>query len=156
MRTYEKPVIKADLDLAEGVFLASGGSSSGDNSAICWTVTASSSQDWTGSDHTFRLNGVHSTAVQHISLGCTFSVSFNEAVTGAYTENSWPCAVSGNTVTITRPQHANAYNSGDNFNICVWVRAADEASTKALAVTGVNVIACDKTVNVQGGGADGN
>ena len=146
MKGYEKPVAVINDELSEGVYAASG-------SADCWTVSAKSVQDWNGSQHVFEVHITHSTAVEHISSASTVTLTFSNTITGVYSE--FPASCSGNTVTITRTLHANAYKSGDNATYKVWVQAADEASTKALYCTGAT-ISCTKTVNVQGNGADGN
>lgn len=145
MKGYEKPIAVINDELNEGVYAASG--------ADCWTVNARSVQDWNGSHHVFEVSCQHSTAVEHISSATTVTLTFSNTLTDAYSEFS--SSFSGNSVTVTRELHANAYKSGDNVTYKVWVKAADEASTKALAVTGAT-ISCTKTVNVQGKGGDGN
>ncbi len=144
MNNYEKPVILVNEGLAEGVYAASGN---------CWTANAYSVQDWNGSHHVFEVALAHSTAVEHISNGVTVALSFNAAITDAYSE--FPSDYSGSTVTVIRTLHANGYNSGDNVTFKVWAKAADEATTKALGVVGCNVVSCDSAINVQGGGANG-
>lgn len=148
MTNYERPVVLANEDVAEGVYAASG-AGVGD----CWTVDAKSVQDWNGSHHVFEVHCVHSSAVEHISSASTVTLTFNSALSDAYSE--FPSSFSGSTVTITRTLLADAYKSGDDVTYKVWVKAADEATTKAIACTGAT-ITCTKTVNVQGGGADGN
>lgn len=148
MNHYEKPIVLANEDIAEGVYAASG-------SADCWSVAAYSVQDWNGSHNVFEVDITHSDSVEHISTASTVTLAFNNALTDAYTENNWDCSYSGNTVTVTRESHANAYQSGDHATYKVWVKAADEATTKALSCTGAT-ISCTKTVNVQGKGGDGN
>ena len=148
MKTYEKPVVIENEDLAEGVFAASGDSGS---SSDCWYVTWSSSQDYVDGAHIFRINATHSTSVVHISSNVTYTVTFNYPVTNAYAENpDFVCSYSGNTVVISRPQHANAYKSGDNVNFMFKVSAADEATTKALSINGISYV-CTHETNVQGG-----
>ena len=144
---YNKPMIFATNDLAEGVYAASGGD--------CWSGYAQSVQDWNGSHHVFEMRLQHSTAVEHISTAVTLTLVFSHVVNDAYSENGWSCSVSGNTVTVTRVNHANAYNSGDSVTFKVWANTGDEATTKAMScdITGFS---CTKTANVQGGGADGN
>lgn len=149
MKKYVAPVLDF-TGAAEGVYMASGG-----EAADCWSGEAVSVQDWTGSDHVFEIRLVHSTAVQHISTGVTVTLSFNNTVENAYSENDWTCTVSGNTVTVHRINHANGYNSGDHVSFKVWARAADEATSKGLSARVVG-LKCDKATNVQGGGADGN
>lgn len=146
MKGYEKPVAIVNEEISEGVYADSG-------SADCWTVEAPSVQDWNGSHHVFQVHIVHSNSVEHISSASTVTLTFSNTLTDAYSE--FESSFSGNTVTITRTLHANAYKSGDDATYKVWAKAADEASTKALSVTGAT-ISCTKTVNVQGKGGDGN
>ncbi|MEY8332548.1 hypothetical protein AALB53_05485 [Lachnospiraceae bacterium 47-T17] len=148
MKNYEKPIALVNSGLAEGVFMASGA-----GNAECWTVSAKSVQDWNGSHNVFEVRCVHSNAVEHISSASTVNLTFSSPITDAYSE--FPCVFSGNTVTVTRTLLADAYNSGDTVTYKVWAKAADEATTKSLHVDGAT-ISCTKSVNVQGGGADGN
>ena len=148
MKDYEKPVVIINDEISEGVYAASG-----DEVADCWTVDPVSVQDWNGSHHVFEVRCVHSTAVEHISSKSTVTLTFNNPLTDAYSE--FPCTYSGTTVTIERELHANAYKSGDTMTYKVWVKAEDEARTKSISCIGSS-ISCTKTVNVQGGGADGN
>ncbi len=150
MMNYEKPLILANEDIAEGVYAASGA-----GSADCWTVAPVSVQDWTGSHHVFEIRCVHSATVEHISSAATVEVTFDKTITDAYSEANFSCSFSGSTVTVTRELLANAYKSGDNVTYKVWVKAADEATTKTLTVKSAT-ITCTKTVNVQGNGGDGN
>lgn len=145
---YEKPVVLVNEELAEGVYAASG-------VADCWTVSPKSVQDWNGSHHVFEVAIVHSDAVQHISTASTTVLTFNTTLTDAYSEGNCTATYSGNTVTVVRTLLADAYQSGDNATFKVWVKGADEATTKAIACTGSS-ITCTKSVNVQGNGADGN
>jgi len=142
---FEKPSVVVLDDVTEGIFAASG----------CWSGSIQSTQDWNGSHHVYQVNLNHSTEVEHISTAVTITLAFTQVVTDAYTENGWSCVVNGNTVTVTRPQHANGYNSGDSVSFKVWAKAADEASTKSMACS-ITSYECSKATNVQGGGADGN
>lgn len=150
MKNYEKPVVLANEELAEGVYAASGVSS-----ADCWSIDAYSVQDWNGQHHVFEVRIVHSDQVQHISTQSTAVLTFNNTVTDAYTEGNCQASFSGNTVTVVRTLHANAYQSGDNATYKVWVKAADEATTKGLTITGKSISDTGITVNVQGNGANG-
>lgn len=149
MKTYERPVVLVNEELAEGVYAASGAAESAD----CWTVDATSVQDWNGSHHVFEVSCKHSTAVEHISSATTVTLTFSNTLTDAYSEFS--SSFSGSSVTVVRELLADAYKSGDNVTYKVWVKAADEATTKAITCTG-KTISCTKTVNVQGNGGDGN
>lgn len=143
---YEKPSVVQSVELSEGVYMASG-------SGECWTVDPVSVQDWNGSHHVFEVRCVHSNEVEHISSATTVTITFSEPISDAYSE--FECTFSGNTVTIVRELHANAYQSGDTMTYKVWVKAADEATTKSISVSDAT-ISCTKTVNVQGNGGDGN
>ncbi len=149
MKNYEKPIVLSTEELAEGVYLASGGMSS----AECWTVSAASVQDWDGSSHVFEVHCIHSDTVEHISSASTVTLTFSGSIADARSE--FPCSVSGNSVTVTRTLLADAYKSGDDVTYKVWASTGDEATTRALSCTGAS-ISCTKTVNVQGNGADGN
>lgn len=145
MMNYEKPVVLANEDIAEGVYAASGAA---ETSTDCWTVDVASVQDWNGSHHVFEVSCGHSTDVVHISTNTEVVLTFSNTLTDASSE--FTCTFSGSTVTINRALHANAYNSGDKMTYKVWVKAADEATTKAITCTGA-AITCTHAVNVQGG-----
>ncbi len=144
MVKYEKPVISMIEDLSENVYMASGTAVGGGD---CWTVGGSSVQNWNGSHNVFEMRATHSTQVEHISTGVNYVISFSAPLTDAYSE--FPCTFSGNKAVVTRDLHANGYRSGDNVTFKVWAKAADEATTKALAITGVTW-SCNHATNVQG------
>lgn len=148
MKNYEKPIVVANDELAEGVYAASGA-----GEADCWTISAKSVQDWNGSHHVFEVTIDHSDLVQHISTESTSVLTFNHDLTDAYSEFS--TSFSGNTVTVVRTSHANGYLSGDHATFKVWAKASDEATTKALAVTGSSITDTGKSANVQGKGGNG-
>ena len=164
MSEYIKPVVLDNADLAEGVYAASGvvpidaATASNDEPAICWSGYAESTQKWNGSHHVYEITAHHSTKVQHISSAFSFSIDVGTPVVDAYSENGWECTFSGNVVHVTRPSHANAYGSGDTAGgFKVWIKAIDQTTTEALPdKIELTDCACTKTVNVQGGGADGN
>lgn len=167
MKTYERPIVLVNEELAEGVYAASGvepenpplEESSNSNvptpeptpdtevTTDCWTVDAVSVQDSNGSHHVFEVRCVHSTAVEHISTNTTVTLTFSSPLTDAYSE--FTSSFSGSTVTINRTLHANAYQSGDTMSYKVWVQGSDEATTKSIACTG-KTISCQHAVNVQG------
>ena len=156
MRGYEKPMIIPSGE-QEGVFMASGmvGSAGPDASEPdCWEGYAQSVQDWNGSHHVFEMRITHSPSVEHISTAVTLGLHFNYPVVDIYSENDWACTMNGMDGTVKRTSHANAYRSGDNVTFKVWARAADEPTTKSLACS-ITWFECEKSVNVQGGGADG-
>ena len=140
MKNYMKPVSLVNEELNEGIYAASG-------STDCWTIDAQSVQDWNGSHNVFQVSCVHSKAVEHISSETKVTLTFTNTVVDAYSE--FPCTFSGNTVTVTRTLLADAYKSGDNVTFKVWVKCADEATTKAVAISNKS-IHCTHAVNVQG------
>lgn len=149
MKTYEKPVVLANEELAEGVYAASG-----TGTPECWTIDVVSVQKWTGVAQNFEVRCVHSSDVEHISDATTITVTFSSALDeSSYAE--FPSTVSGNTITVTRTLLADAYKSGDNMTFKIWAVASgkDQAATEALYVTD-KTIRCTKVINVQGGGAD--
>lgn len=148
MKTYEKPIAVVNDELSEGVYAASGGASSAD----CWTIDVKSVQDWDGYYNVFEVSCKHTKAVKHISASTTVTLTFSNTLAGARSE--FPCSFSGNSVTVTRELLADAYNSGDSVTYKVWASTGDQATTKALTVTG-KTISCEKVVNVQGEGGDG-
>ena len=144
MVKYEKPVLDVVAGFSENVYMASGNNGGGD----CWVASGSSVQNWDGSSNVFEIRATHSNQVEHISTGVTYVITFSGPLTDAYSEG-FPCTVSGNTVVVTRELHANGYKSGDNVTFKVWAKGADEATTKALAITGISW-SCQHATNVQG------
>lgn len=150
MKKYEKPVVMINEELAEGVYAASG-VPGGD----CWDITVSpTNQDYVDGYRPFRVNATHK-SVKHISGATVVTIVFNYTLTGAKCENTeWTCSWSGNTLTITRPNHGNAYSDGDTYNYGIWASTGDEATTKALATSSYSIY-CQYAENVQGEGGDG-
>ena len=143
MVKYEKPVLDVVAGFSANVYMASGNNGGGD----CWVASGSSVQNWDGSSNVFEIRATHSNQVEHISTGVTYVITFSAPLTDARSE--FPCRVSGNTVVVTRELHANGYKSGDNVTFKVWAKGADEATTKALAITGISW-SCQHATNVQG------
>lgn len=145
MKYYEKPIVLANEELAEGVYAASGGN--------CWAPTITSVQDYVDGKHVFEVGNSHSTDVEHISESYTIEITCSAPVTVASVENDWPCSFSGNVVTVTRTSHANGYKSGDVTTFKVWIGTGDEATTRSLTAT-ITCTDCGKLVNVQGNGGN--
>ena len=143
MKTYEKPVVIENKDLAEGVFAASG-----DSSSDCWSVSGEIVQSWNGNSNVFQIHAIHSKSVTHISSNVDYVFTFSAPLTSASSE--FPCTFSGNTVTVSRTLLADAYYSGDDVTFKVWASTGDEATTRALSITGISYV-CTHEVNVQGG-----
>lgn len=142
MKNYVKPVVLTNEEVAESVYMASGDSD-------CWTMYVNSVQDWAGDSHVFEVHANHSTNYQHISSETVVTVSFSAPLSENGTRAEFPYTISGNTITFTRTLLADAYGSGDNFTCKVWASTGDEATTKAISVTGYT-ITCAHAVNVQG------
>ena len=150
MKKYERPDAIVIDEVSEGVYAASGATNVGN----CWTLKVQSDQKWNGNGHTFRLIGKHSDSVEHISTCTTMVITFNMPV--QVVECEFEATASGETVTVKREQHANAYQSGDNFNSLLVVKSTgDQALTESINCVS-STISCTKTANVQGRGGDGN
>ena len=147
MKTYEKPLVLENEDLAEGVFAASGADES---STDCWTVGGRSVQAWNGAWNVFEMSAVHSTGVTHITTQVTFTYTFSQPIVSAEAEAGFATSVSGNTVTVVRDLHANGYYSGDNVTFKLFVNCGDQALTESCALTGISYV-CRHETNVQGG-----
>lgn len=139
---YEKPLIIIAEECAEGVYTASGD---------CWSIDVTPVQDWNGHSKVFEVRILHAN-FQHISASSTVVLMFNYPIISAVAQE-YNCVVSGSTVTITRDRLGNAYGSGDQATYKVEASTGDEATTRALSVVS-KTISCEKTVNVQGGGAN--
>ena len=146
MKTYVKPVIVASDEIAESVYMASGENWSSD----CWSIEGKSVQEWAGDSQVFELKATHHSTMVHIS-GCTVvTVTFSGTLSANGSRAEFPYSISGSTMTITRELLADAYHSGDNYTFKVWASTGDEATTRALTITGLT-ISCRHDVNVQGG-----
>lgn len=147
MKTYVKPVVVVNCDLAEGVYAASGAGESSD----CWAVTSVSTQAYVDGYHIYEVRAVHSQSVVHITTQVTFNLSFSVPIQDAHPEGEgYDVSVNGSTVTVVRNFHANGYNSGDTVSFKVFVRASDEATTTGLADPTITY-SCRHETNVQGG-----
>lgn len=146
MKDYEQPLVLRTEETAEGVYMASGASESISVERECWTLEIRRDQADAGGYATFRVHGVHSNEVTHISTKTTIVAEFSDTVTGAEFEG-FEANVSGNRVTLTRESHANAYYSGDNFDTLLKIWSPNYTSILPLSAT----ITCTHAVNVQGG-----
>lgn len=147
-KIYEKPLILKMDDLAEGVYASSSGAgnSSDEVSSDCWTVAVNKDQKDAGGYCTFRVDARHSNNVTHISTKTVVTIVFDQQVTNAEFEG-FGVSVNGNTVTLTRESHANAYYSGDQFNTLLKIWAPDYQKIQVVS----SGITCTHAVNVQGG-----
>lgn len=145
MKNYERPIVMINEDLAEGVYAASG---AGQGSNECWTIYVKRDQEDAGGYSTYRLYCDHSTALQHISVATTMTITFCTAIEKAeYEDASVSVSVSGNSVTLSRECHGNSYLSGDNFKSLLKVWTVDGSAPELEPPA---TISCTKTVNVQG------
>lgn len=134
-----------ESDCFEGVYAESGASQIVEDTT-CWTINVKPDQTDAGGYSTWRIVANHTPAVVHISTKTVVTILFNDTVTGAEFEGfnaSW----NGSTVTLTRESHANAYNSGDNFNSLLKIWGPNFSSMQVISST----ITCTHEVNVQGG-----
>lgn len=141
-KTYVSPEAFVSNEVMEGVYMASGASTSD-----CWNVSGKSVQDWNGSHNVFEISAKHSSDVEHITSKVIYKITFNHPIVDAYSE--FESYFNGSTVVVTRNLHANGYKSGDAVTFKVWAKANDEATTKSLAITNIDY-KCEHSVNVQG------
>lgn len=146
MKKYERPVIVVNEELAEGVYAASGVTD-----GECWTVDVQWAQTVDDNNVNFRVIANHPGTVAHISSASTVTIVFSHNVTSAKFEG-FAADVNGNVVTLTRASHGNSYYSADQYNSLLELNTPN---AREISVVSSSIV-CTKTVNVQGGGADGN
>lgn len=140
MKKYESPIVLADEELSEDIYMT--GSGSGD----CWSMTVEVAQRNAGEGNTnFRVAATHSSGL-HISTETVVTVTFNQPVNSVIFEG-FDTSINGNVAVLTRTSHANAYGNSDNFNTLMTVNSADSNTLEVVAAT----IECAHAVNVQGG-----
>ena len=132
MRRYEKPMALANTGLAEGVYMASGMSSSD-----CYSPTVIPDQTPAPgrNSYTFRIRAPHSS--NHTTNQQEVIISFNEPVSFIRAEG-YACIEGDNTSTLHIA--CTRFNNGnDNFEFLLEVQTLQEVS--GLSVTGC-VIRC--------------
>lgn len=145
MKEYQTPALVAMDGLIEGVYAASGVEGN------CWSISVEKIQtDEASGFINFRVVGVHTCSVQHISKGVSFNLLANYNVDSVSFE-SFDATCQGLLISLSRVNHANAYGSGDNFNTLLTVHPAAGTDYNAFSLTVVPNFVCDKTANVQGG-----
>lgn len=159
MKNYERPMIINFEDASEGIYAASGvdmgtsdpaDSVGGAGTPKCWTIAVSKDQANAGGYATFRVQCNHIGTV-HISTEAIMSVTFNQSISKAEFEG-FNASTTGCTANLTRPAHANAYVSNDQFNSLLKIWAADGTDLATLdVVAGSATISCVGVENVQGG-----
>jgi hypothetical protein len=167
MNNYVSPVIFDNDELAEGVY------ASGSGAGECWSMTYSEDQRITPEKNpgeqyvTYRIKAVHSTGLMHISASTTIFVNFTGTgiwgvevdgvkanvggglVSGKNGSNGFDVSCTTTGAVIKRTMLADAYGSGDNFDILL--RINDKAGDSV--VTGISW-SCEKVDNVQGTAGD--
>ncbi len=130
MKNYEKPMVMVNESVAEGVYAASGD---------CWTTYSSSDpQPYVDGYHIFQIICKHDNQVGHDVKSFTAVITFNDAITAVENMNVGTASYSGNTVSIIRNNFGNGENIGDTVEFKVKVSTGNEATTKALAITGIS------------------
>ena len=125
---YEKPIVIANKELAEGVYAASG-SVNGDT---CYTATAyihQSPEEGRG-DYRIQVNGVHS--ADHTNNEQLLYISFNNPVTY---KSSNGVLVSGNGTNMLVIKYSYWQNPNDNIGLGDLVVESDAG----LSVTSVKI-----------------
>lgn len=133
MKTYERPIVLVNEELAEGVYAASGVTAgSGDD---CYTVTARIHQSpETGrGDFRIQVDGVHAAGDGHHSGKQTLVLYFNQAV--EYSSSNGSLASGNNTSSISI-DYSYHNNGNDNIGLGDVVVKSDAG----LAVTGAQLI----------------
>lgn len=128
MLNYEKPVILANEDVAEGVYAASGGND-------CYSVTAYIHQTpETGrGDFRIQVNAVHAAGDNHHSGKQTLVLYFNESVTYKGSNGTLAGGDGTSSISIDYAYHNNAY---DNIGLGDVIVEADAG----LSVTAAQLI----------------
>lgn len=131
MKTYERPIVLVNEELAEGVYAASGGDADED----CYTVTAYIHQTpETGrGDFRIQVNGVHQAGDGHHSGQQILVLYFNQAVTYKDSNGSLAGGDGTSTISIDYSYHNNGY---DNIGLGDVIVESDAG----LAVTGAELI----------------
>lgn len=129
MKTYERPIVLVNEELAEGVYAASG--------ADCFTVTAVITQKPETGRETYciQVNARHNASDNHHSANQVLTLAFNQPVT--YSSSNGTLAGGDGTASLSIAYKYHQ-NGGDNIGLGdVYVKSAD-----GLAVTGA-VLTCD-------------
>lgn len=110
MGNYEKPVVLANEELAEGVYMASGSTSVGSDSSVTGTLTEF---DHYG-NYYFTINGFENSATYRIVLTVTETTAVNGLNSASWGE--FGGVVSGNTVTFENV----CFNNQTNWHVRLW------------------------------------
>ncbi len=121
MKNYERPVVLATEDLAEGVYAASGAVSTD-----CWVIDyVNATDNFVDSDMSrgFRVNAHHASIQAGHIPDCVWVFEFNQPITAASSDSGYVAAVEGNVVKIAS---SNFYNMNENENWGFAMRASSE------------------------------
>jgi len=124
MKKYERPVIIANSDLAEGVYAGSGG-------AECYTIDAyihQKPQEGRG-DYRIQLNAVHAANDNHHGSAQILTISFNQPVEYVSSNGSLAGGNNSAALVVNFSYHSNA---NDNIGLGELVVKSDPG----LAITG--------------------
>lgn len=127
-KSYEKPVILVNDDLAEGVYMASGSGSA------CYSASGAIRQvPETGrNNYVIQLNGTHHATDGHSNDAQTVTVSFNQNVTYVSSQGSLSSGSGTSTLVLAYHYHQNA---NDNIGLGDLV----VESGPGLSITGVTI-----------------
>lgn len=131
MKNYEKPVVLANEELAEGVYAASGAGGSGDD---CYTVTAYIHQipEIGRGDYRIQVNATHAAGDGHHSGQQILTLYFNQNVTYKSSNGNLSGGDGTSAIDIDYSYHNNG---NDNIGLGDVVVEAGEG----LAVTGARL-----------------
>lgn len=132
MTNYEKPIVLANEEIAEGVYAASG-AGGGD----CYTVSAYIHQapEIGRGDFRIQVDGVHAAGDGHHSGVQVLTLYFNQAVTYKGSNGGLSGGDGTSSISISYAYHNNAY---DNIGLGDVIVEADAG----LSVTGA-VLSCN-------------
>ncbi len=137
MKIYERPIVLANEELAEGVYAASGAAAGGD----CYTVTANIHQTPEGGreDYRIQVNAQHNAT--HHSTAQELTISFNQPVNYSFCNGNGASLKSGDgTATLVI---SLSYHNNDTDNIGFGDLAV--TSGPGLAITSVAMSSCNRT-----------
>lgn len=128
MKTYEKPYVLVNEELAEGVYAASG----------CYTAEAyihSTPQEGRG-NYLIQLNATHAASDNHHSGMQTLEITFNQPVDYVSSQAQNVFGSGSTRLTLEYNYHSNGYDNIGLGDVCV-------TSDAGLAVSGVRCTYCN-------------
>lgn len=131
MKSYEKPIVLTNEELAEGVYAASG---------MCYTTQArfTQSPEQGRGNYVIQFDAVHEAADGHHSGMQRVQVSFNQAVEYISSDGTY---ISGDNTSTMVVEYDNYHNNGmDTIGLGNLTVNGDPG----LAITGVKCIYCNE------------